>query len=236
MEYIEFYPPKKKFNISKHTKKFNKIGTIDLCPYCNKKLQEIPTRKKKCEHCNKFIFVKRRPIDDKHILLREEQLPKLELEWEKYFEIKDEERWSDYPDYEKVKNDLTKKMGFKPKTSDIVWGMLNSELLGAKSWQDKGSIYRSMASFLYGEDKDPYPQQKEAHKCRLLTFKESGLNIKAKIYAYSHDCCNECLKLNGKIYDLDEALRTMPIPCKKCINRKNKNGFSSCRCIWHTNI
>ena len=64
------------------------VVKIDSCPYCNKKLKKIPSRKSKCEYCQKFIYVRTRPSDRKIVLVSEEELKIIESEWNKHYEEK----------------------------------------------------------------------------------------------------------------------------------------------------
>jgi len=59
------------------------IGKIDNCPYCNKKLEIIPTRKSKCPFCDKYIYSKTRLSDKKKVLVTEEQKNQIDEEWNK---------------------------------------------------------------------------------------------------------------------------------------------------------
>lgn len=60
----------------------------DLCPYCNTKLSKLPIKKKKCDFCQKNIFVRTQPLDKKKILLREDQIEEFEKERENYYRNK----------------------------------------------------------------------------------------------------------------------------------------------------
>jgi len=59
-----------------------KIG-IDqpICPYCSYKFQEMPKSKKKCPNCNNYIHSRTRPIDNKKVLIRENQIEEIEIQW-----------------------------------------------------------------------------------------------------------------------------------------------------------
>ena len=72
---------------------FSAIGTLeDKCPYCGEALQKRPARKSKCTFCGKPIFVRKRPLDERSVLLREDQLPELERQWAADYEIKSKMR------------------------------------------------------------------------------------------------------------------------------------------------
>ena len=72
---------------------FSAIGTLeDKCPYCGEALQKRPARKSKCTFCGKPIFVRKRPLDERSVLLREDQIPELERQWATDYEIKSKMR------------------------------------------------------------------------------------------------------------------------------------------------
>jgi hypothetical protein len=48
--------------------------TEPICPYCETALDKMPGRKKACPACGKFIYVRKRPLDAKRGLFREDQL------------------------------------------------------------------------------------------------------------------------------------------------------------------
>lgn len=63
-------------------------GTEPQCPYCCADLPRWPERRTRCRNCDRFIFVRKRPLDGFRVLLREDQLPELEAEWRLDYEIK----------------------------------------------------------------------------------------------------------------------------------------------------
>lgn len=58
------------------------IGEVDaVCPYCSKKLEKKPSRKKKCPHCENYIYSRTRPYDKKKILITESEIDQIEEQW-----------------------------------------------------------------------------------------------------------------------------------------------------------
>jgi len=134
-----------------------KIGEINKCPYCKNTLDKIPTRKKKCEFCNKYIYVRTRPLDKKKILITEKQKIDVEKQWEKYFELREYSELLENPEYLEARNLLKKQFGFYPSLGDLKWKMFNKEIL---KYTDTGqwSLYThtkfKMASLLKKEGKN----------------------------------------------------------------------------------
>lgn len=104
------------------------IGNLDpLCPYCEKALEKMPSRKRGCPQCGKPIFVYARPYDGKKALVTEtqieqihEQLSILNGTHERYLAIRDKKIRA----YRKAKADLTKQFGKPPAENDIQWRLL----------------------------------------------------------------------------------------------------------------
>ena len=63
------------------------IGETDKCPYCKKQQIKIPGRKKKCEFCGEFIYVRTRPSDRKKVLVTEKQVGDIERQWAEYHHL-----------------------------------------------------------------------------------------------------------------------------------------------------
>jgi SPP1 gp7 family putative phage head morphogenesis protein len=64
----------------------------------------------------------------------------------------------------------------------------------------------------------------EINKMELLDLKKAGIK-QVKIYTCNDDhVCGQCKKLSGKVFEIDKALKEMPIP-NNCENDK-------CRC-WY---
>ena len=56
-------------------------GDISSCPYCQSLLEKRPGRKKKCPHCENYIYVRRDPDLDEKVLATEEQVADIEERW-----------------------------------------------------------------------------------------------------------------------------------------------------------
>lgn len=236
-------------------KKVESIGEKEKCPYCRKKLSKFPGRKKKCEFCKEYIFPKTRP-DRIRVIVKDNERKKID---ELYGQYMDAKNLNDYgfvskseddslaistmsssgfnaKDYKLMEKQLLKSFGHRPNSKDVVWGIFNKKIIESKSHQDRAHIYWNMARFKYEEDKDPYPIMKNANKSHLLHFRDSRLNMKVSINAYTGGCCKECLKQNNKIYTIEKAMDEMPLPCKKCSHNKNAKGFGWCRCMWQAKL
>jgi hypothetical protein len=62
--------------------KFTAIGNTEpLCPYCNFKFDNMPQQKKQCPNCKNFLYSRTRPLDNKKVLIKGEQIDELERQW-----------------------------------------------------------------------------------------------------------------------------------------------------------
>nr|WP_321349716.1 hypothetical protein [uncultured Methanoregula sp.] len=56
-------------------------NTEPICPYCGHRFDRMPQQKKKCPSCNRTFRSRTRPLDNKKVLIREEELEELERQW-----------------------------------------------------------------------------------------------------------------------------------------------------------
>lgn len=86
-----------------------------------------------------------------------------------------------------------------------------------------------MALFLAEEGgHDPYLSLYAKVNVELMKMKEIGIE---KVQWVCVDRCDACKKNEGKIFKIDDALKTMPIPHKECTNKFNICD-SFCQCLW----
>lgn len=133
--------------------KLEKFGVTEaLCPYCDEKLAKLPGRKKKCPNCEKYIFVRTRPLDQKKILIREDQFDKVKEQnaikngtYKEY--LAEKER------YRRRREKLNRKLGYEPSESEIEWDSLLWEYetqLTAHKWGLFRNVRLNMCKNLQG--------------------------------------------------------------------------------------
>lgn len=62
--------------------KLQRIGNTDpVCPFCDHKLAQMPRENEKCPNCGESLFVRKRPIDEKLIVVTESQIQVVEEQW-----------------------------------------------------------------------------------------------------------------------------------------------------------
>lgn len=124
---------------------------FNKCPHCKKGLEKIPLRKKKCGFCRKEIYVRTRPKDMKKVLVRKDEINKIEKEWIDYA-IKSirfkklKEFGVEKRDFIKTYDRLKKSFGTSPLISDVLWGIYNNMLLKTMKEGDqrKMNVIRKM--------------------------------------------------------------------------------------------
>jgi len=208
---------------------------MKYCPYCSAPLEKVPQRKTKCPSCGRHIYVRTRPSDGQQILATEDMVKQIDSEWAVLSQQRKYERvlrnsGIDDRECDIAKKELTKKFGELPTPRDIVWKVLNNHVataMGHKDWHNMKMLYFEQARILYEEGGSFFPILQETRRCELQNYQSQGLK-RVEILAGS---CEKCRPLNGKVFTIEEALDTMPIPVKEC---ENENGW--CRCTYTPTI
>ena len=126
-----------------------------ICPYCKKNLSKYPKKKTLCPHCSQPIYSRTRPIDNKKVLLTEEEASALAIEWMKVY--------GTYENYLKkqkhrdnIKSKMTKKNGEVPSEEDINWRLYTENCIKASKKGDWGEYRMNryyMVEMLLKEEK-----------------------------------------------------------------------------------
>lgn len=188
--------------------------TTNTCPYCSHKLEKIPSRKKKCPECEKYIFVRFGKLyteDEKDI-----------FDWLNHYNVQELDISRD--DFNKTRQKLSKEFGFVASVNDTAWRLLNTINTPDTSYQYRKQIYMAMHHILMLEKKKTRHIEIKINKMELLDLKKAGIKH-VKIYTCNDDhVCGQCNNLSGKVFDIEKVLKEMPIP-NKCENEQ-------CRC-WY---
>lgn len=211
-----------------------------ICPNCQGQLDQPTKQKKKCPLCKKDIFVRTVPDEDRRILVTGPQAKKIDIEWNKiYFRKKWMKTLSQYgisqEDFDKKKVKLSARFRQTASDQDVFWGLFNSLILKTEDLQTHKMIYLEMALFLNEKGKDSMQLLEQVAKMSLLHYKSKSFIKKVEIRTAKDSCVN-CCKLHGKVFDIDEALRIMPIPCKTCNFKLKEKRKPWCRCMYLAKI
>lgn len=158
------------YTMSTELKKMREIGNLDdECPYCSALLEKRPQKKTKCPHCGNFIFVRTRPTDRKRVLVTENQAMEIEDQWDEIHSMP-EIRIQKKNGFEQEKEKLTRKFGRAPSDNDVIWSLLNKELIQHASAGHWG-LYRNalfeMGEVLRAESKSASALNKYYEVCYL---------------------------------------------------------------------
>ncbi len=98
------------------------------CPHCEKVLDKIPGKKKKCSFCSEYIYVRTRPGEKGRFLVKEDEIDKIDEEWaiengchNEFLQEKKRE--------EGIRNEGRGKWGSAFSENDVKWRMLNEDYL-----------------------------------------------------------------------------------------------------------
>jgi hypothetical protein len=110
------------------------------------------------------------------------------------------------------------------KNNDERWNELNQKLLNAIQKNDlheMHAIYYDQAMLLKEEGRDSFPVLEQSLKSGL--YKEENFDqVQIQVGVNS---CDTCKSLSNKVYTVEEAVQTSPLPVSGCSNE-------SCRCIY----
>ena len=191
------------------------------CPYCKSLLDKAPKRKKKCQHCNKNIYVRtKQDLFDSNLLTKEDAIA---VDWIKSLEVTKNE-------FLNKKAELEKKFNGNVKSTDVVWGLFNEHITKTTDYHSLGMIYFNMALFLYEGGGEFFKELQESAKMDLMRYGQH--TQKVKILATS-ESCKACKKQDQKVITIEDALKEMPIPCKDCTYELSGSGnLGWCRCTY----
>lgn len=211
------------------------------CPYCNKELEQTPTRKKKCPVCNNYMYVRTQPSNRQKVVVTEEGAKQIDLEWAK-IGFKDN-RLRQLAEFEITEHDFVRRVGksieeaSEQEFDDVIWteqNKLANRYIKDNDFGALKSLYYGMALKLNRQGKDWIKVLQESQKMSLLDCGKYGVIKQVKIFS-SDDSCEACRLLHDKIFTIEEALEKMPLPCKECTYKfytpgDKIGGF--CRCMY----
>lgn len=165
--------------------------------------------------------------------MTEEQTSTIEKEWAEHSAYQE---WfvGGEEEYKNEKQKLQLRFGKEPSVNDVKWGLLNiraGEQMKKGDYSALSGIYFQMALQVNDEAKDATQYQQQAQKMQLMSLKTNGLVTQVEIL--SKTGCEECQKINGKVFKIGDALIKMPLPVPTCTNKLNPNAPTGwCRCCY----
>lgn len=175
------------------------------CPYCASELNPVPKRKKECPNCGKFILVR------KGVLLTQDDADI--HDWLVQFTASSIP--VDRREFDVVRESLGQEFGKQATVNDTVWRILNR-------YRSEQSYYL-MARLAQMENRDPRPFIVSAHKTALHRMRSDGVKLVHIANMNDSYVCDECKKLAGATFTIEQALKELPIP-SRCSHE--------CRCFY----
>lgn len=121
------------------------------------------------------------------------------------------------------------------KDSDKQWGLFNKkleELMKVSDFYSLGTTYYEMAEFLEKEGKDASHLRRFGYEMKLRVlergvedYDKSGVVKSVEVFATPHSC-ELCKKLNGKVFSIQDAKTSKPLPVEGC------TYSLGCRCTY----
>lgn len=202
------------------------------CPYCRQPLRKIPKRKALCPHCKKPIYVRpKQEIFPGASLFTERDARA--IAWLAQLGVSRH-------GFELQRGILSKQFGKMAEPSDVVWTIMNRSLTHTRDKSELQATYLRMAEFLYQEGRDHLRLRQEAQKLALSDWQEKaeqGLidwsRTRLQVITCGGASCEECEKLTGVEFTIEEVLSQMPLPVKNCTHEPVKPSTRGwCRCCY----
>src|SRR3989344_4733296 len=111
-------------------------------------------------------------------------------------------------DYESINKNLTKKFNKEARSNDIIWALFNNALINnLNNLSVQSLIYYDMGRFIrYQEQKDPNQYFGFSTKLLLKDYQSKGIKKVRFLATISERTCKSCSSMNGKKFDIDEAI------------------------------
>lgn len=125
---------------------------------------------------------------------------------------------------------------FERTRRDEQWKELSKQVekaLRAGDWEAASQAYNGQAAILFTEGRKHLHIEEEAHRCHLRSLQGLGIKKVQVLTCEDERVCSYCHSLSGKVFSIDNALETMPLPGKQCTDDSDKNPHGGrCRCLY----
>lgn len=212
-----------------------KVESIPVpCPYCGFDLVTLPKRKRKCPSCSQPVYIKYTPGNRTKRLMTQQEADESEKQWESHGNR--QLLLSHVSPLGYVESDIE---------ATIAQGAENDreavQMLARKATRTSNDInqikFGNLILALYAaQDDKPFRHYlTQARRRDLLSYKMADVVKKIEICnANARDICPVCQENAGKVYDLEDALRILPLPCEGCTCRAFKQrGYCDC---WYATV
>lgn len=198
------------------------------CPHCGHTFEKMPSRKRKCPTCGESVIVKKDPATEQKILMTEKQASAADVAWKQIYFVRRWARRLEITESEVHSRHAKMAPGTSPR--DALWSIMNERSQGASDHTESKMALFEMGLFLHEEGRDNLKVMQEAARAQLREIRSVGIRDEVKIF--SEGGCDTCRALDGTVLTIEQALKTMPIPCPECVHDVNDSGRGWCRCMY----
>jgi len=196
-------------------------NTEPICPYCNYRFDKMPQRKKKCPNCMKFFYSRTRPLDNKKVLIKENQIEELEQQWAiknersngiklgapldvrqrewKKIGILVESAKGEFKDEFKGVSD-SNKQAIRRIISDGMVNEQNSGQIEKAIMEVNSSIGEKQANMIVRTE-----TMRAVNQGSMNRYKKGGVERVEFLAVLDERTCEECSQLDGKVFYIDDA-------------------------------
>ena len=117
------------------------------------------------------------------------------------------------------------------------WVELSQIIQTAMQTRDWGSLegaYRQQAAILFSEGRPHRHVAIEAARAQLMRmYEDAGIRSVRVSSSQDERVCEYCTALEGKVFDIENALEQLPIPGPHCTDGSDQNPHGGrCRCVY----
>lgn len=206
----------------------SKLPSFATCPQCGTVLDKVPTRKAKCPHCGKDIYVRSKQSLFDSPFLTESQADAVDaIKNFEFLGLSDKA-------FRDMQAQLTAKFGKQANVDDSLWGLYNSlltKLAKSGEFMQLSIIYSQMAVFMTKRGKDSRQLQIESNKMMLRDYAKSGVT-ELKVVCNT-EACETCKQLDSKKFKMTkDILNNPPLPPEGCMCDPWKGKPPLCACSY----
>ena len=196
--------------IHKSTAQFQLLSAA--CPYCGVNQDPPPQRRRMCRSCREPIYVlSDRAQRTKHLLTADDFNRIQQGRREDSNRIQQERRDAEWQNLSRLARDA----------------------MQGGDWGTLQGVYQQQASILFAEGRPHRHVASEACRTALMRMQEAGIKRVEVMTAEDERVCEHCQSMDGKVYDIQCALKTMPLPSANCSDGSQKNRHGGrCRCVY----
>jgi hypothetical protein len=206
-----------------------------VCPYCGSSFARPPKRKRSCPACKLMIFVKSTPDDRVKRLMTEADANEADKRWAAY-NVRQEYLRMLYP-FGLDARHIEERIALGHSEAGAV-RFLFSEIAEKSPDLHKRQMAYFHLAILADKDQQPFREFLTKRTLwQLLHLKRSSVKHVSILTGGRGRACECCVAKRGEVWDIDEALKVMPIPRAGCTSPalySNRVGY--CMCLWVADV